>query len=587
MQLFIMERYNLYVLGIFHLSQLFVEASRGYELWGYGVSIDDLKWSGLFVSVFAGLLLTTAVTILNLLRPTKRRVRLWATAGLAVLLACTAFVPYGLLWQERHSSLYDKINDDTILDINLIERKRSEVFEVAKYDLMLERTSHDGLTVVARLDIPALALQGKEAITLTLNRAFTVSDIESEGRSLSFNQQGDLLTVLWTGTPEQQADSVTLNIHYSGTVMEYDGRGGFYAFVHRGLVMLPSEFAWYPLPGKQYVYVKDVRSNRLYLGSMIKSISFSDAEYRLTVKGFDSILFTSLPELEGQGNDDLPYAAAGEKLQIFHGSGKDGISLYGGPFVEVNDSSLPGRIVTTPNSRKLAEHILKEWSGYYHYFDSWVTDFHPKIHQAGFFETGQALYDKVENGTYMLVSVNGGDRGYAGLLMNEMLLGTREGAYQIENTREDVRLLLRSLMWYVYYREAEGLSHTDIENGMADIRMLSSLIHSDSNKDPENLGGRMAAQVGGALDTGKIREVKEILNYFYSQGLEIPLGDSDESAKAGKEAKDVKDAEDAEDAKDAKDAKDDKDAKETKALPISYEDWEEEWERLLGHENGA
>ncbi|GAA0137374.1 hypothetical protein YSY43_42150 [Paenibacillus sp. YSY-4.3] len=556
MQLFIVERYNLYILRIFHLSELFVDGTRGYELWGYGTDIDELIRSGLFVLAFAALLLTAAVTILNLLRPTKHGARMWFTAGLSVLLACAAFAPYGLLWQDRYSSYNDKVNDDTILEIANLwdEDEETEMFEVANYDLVLERAENDVIFGTARLEIPGSALlsQSKEGVTLTLNRLFSVSEVKVNDDPVSFIRLGDLLSLPWSDAPEQR-ESVSLEIRYSGKVAEDNGKGLFQAVVQRDNVLLPRDFVWYPFPGTRHVYVKENWSNTLQLGSVFKEMPFPAAEYRLTVKGFDSKLYTSLPELEPQANSDKPYGAD-FKMQVFQGLGKDGISIFGGPFVEVSVPTLPSRIITTQNSRALAEHVLQEWSGYYRYFASWVTDFTPKIHQAGYFVTKQMLNERNENGMYSIFASYSEDNGFAGLLMTEMLLGTRKGSFQIENTREDIRLPLRSLMWYVYYREAEGLSHKDIENGMADFRMLGALFHSDTNKDPDNLGGRMAEEVGKAIDAGKISQVKEILNYFYTQGMEIPLEDPDGPVQAS---------------------------------PVPYESWEREWGRVMGHESGA
>ncbi|AZK46138.1 ABC transporter permease [Paenibacillus lentus] len=552
MQLFIVERYNLFVLRIFHLNQFFVDGNRGYELWGYGLDVPELLRSGLFVLAFSTLLQAAAITILNLQRPTKHSVRLWVTAVLPVLLACGAFVPYGLLWQERYSSYYGKMNDDTIPEVVQLRSESNEAFEVVNYDLTLERTKNDVISAVARLDIPASTLLGKEEIQLTLNRAFTVSHVEAFGSPLPFAQQGDWLAVSWSGALEEQVENVTLEIRYSGAVMEYNGRGGFHAFVYRDQVLLPSYYAWYPLPGQQDVYVKDDWSNMLQMGTVFKPMPYPDATYRLAVKGFDTGLFTSLPELESTVDADLNQVAG--ESRIFQGRGKEGLSIFGGPFVEVSDSIVPSRIITTPGSRKLAEHVLEEWSRYYEYFTSWVTDFKPKIHQVGFLQNQQTMPISTENGMYILVSQSDGDSGYAGLLMNEMLLGKRSGSYLIENTREDVRMPLRSLMWYVYYREADGLSHRDIENGMANFRMLGALFHAHPDQDPDHLGDRMVKQVGKALDEGKFNEVKEVLNVFYSQGLEIPMEGSDSSVQA---------------------------------RPIPYDAWEREWKKVMGDENGA
>lgn len=58
----------------------------------------------------------------------------------------------------------------------------------------------------------------------------------------------------------------------------------------------------------------------------------------------------------------------------------------------------------------------------------------------------------------------------------------------------------------------------------------------------------MATQVAQAMDEGKTAQVKKVLNHFYSLGLEIP---------------NPNDAEDG-------------------LRPIPYEEWEQEWKRVMG-----
>ncbi|MNI64551.1 hypothetical protein D3C73_1200020 [compost metagenome] len=80
--------------------------------------------------------------------------------------------------------------------------------------------------------------------------------------------------------------------------------------------------------------------------------------------------------------------------------------------------------------------------------------------------------------------------------------------------------------------------------------MLWELYNSNRDVDPDQLGLQMAEQVGKAMDEGKSKEVKEILNYFYIQDLEIVEDHNTDDSSPNKQR-------------------------------FSYEQWEQEWRRVM------
>ncbi|MNP78487.1 hypothetical protein D3C76_1761130 [compost metagenome] len=63
----------------------------------------------------------------------------------------------------------------------------------------------------------------------------------------------------------------------------------------------------------------------------------------------------------------------------------------------------------------------------------------------------------------------------------------------------------------------------------------------------------MVKQVAQALDEGKYKQVKEVLNYFYAKGIEVPDPNVEPVIADNK---------------------------------IPFTAWEKEWKRVMGDENG-
>ncbi|MNW53578.1 hypothetical protein D3C74_311430 [compost metagenome] len=212
----------------------------------------------------------------------------------------------------------------------------------------------------------------------------------------------------------------------------------------------------------------------------------------------------------------------------------------------MSNPKLPVRLVTTPYDVKTAEKLLEEWAGEYVYFAGWVNHLDPKLDQVLMLSMNNNHSLEMENKTYYLIWLVSEVEYFADQLMNSMLLGTSEGQMDILKASEDVRPQLRALMWYMYYREYKGYTADDLKQGSGG-GLLYNLFDPSEDADPDHVGLRMAAQVAGALDEGKNKQVKEVLNHFYALGLEIP---NQADAEGG-------------------------------PRPIPYDEWEREWKRVM------
>ncbi|WP_223067757.1 ABC transporter permease [Paenibacillus caui] len=545
MEQFIIYRYQLYALKVFHLSQLFIENGIGgeKELWGYRIMDEERLLSNLFVLSFVLLLLTASAAVLNKQRPTFHFRRSLLVAGSAALLVVAAYIPYGIVWKERFDSYNSKLLDPNVPTFDEARLDRSS-FAVRGYDIKLEKGKKDLLKGTAVLDIAVSALHNQTEINLTLNRAFQVRSVSIQGKETSYTRLGDFIRF---SLPKPLPTSISVTVDYEGTLMDFQKRRGseFYnAFVKEHNVLLPSYIGWYPLPGKQPVYLRDSPSS-VVAGPTYFNKTVSLSRFRLRAIGFGPKLYSSLPQTVQDASG-----------QTFEGSAAANVNLIGGQLVEVRSSSIPAVVITTPYYEKSARDQLKLWERQYAYFHSWL----PSLEQSPirevlfvgdhynlsswWFNSNRSTSLFMDPGVFFQE-----DNKRAEGWMNRQLLGVRTGDYLIEDTRSDVRIPLRALFWYLYYREEMHLTERQIRMGEARSIMLDGL--NDGSNDPDQIGLKMKDQVEAALQRGRNEEVKQVLKRMYERGLEIPDLETEETAKSA---------------------------------PISYADWMDVWKQVMGNE---
>jgi len=536
MEIFLLERYSLDILRTFHLSQLFVSSGNYADTWGLVLTKDELRSSHLFVLAFTVLMLVIGVTVLQQLRPSKHRRRTWGLVICSVMLAAAAFIPYAMIWQERSSMDKKRLADPSLYKVEDIQYDRQpKIYGIKSYDIYLHKLKDDTLQAEVTMNIPADDLIGKTELSLTLNRMFQINHVSVNGQEVTTKRQGEKLSLELS---QVVTGPLTVKMDYSGKVMDYSktfrGTGRYYAFVKGVNVFLPGYLAWYPLPGDQPIYLRDYKD--IELGAVYTNIGFPSSDFKLTVSGFEAPIYTSLKEITRE---------AGE--QIYSGEVHDGVTLFGGGLEELESSATPLHVVYTPYNKLWTEQTVQKINELDQYFSAWLPNDTQKVKQLLYIPNQNfAINSDIENNAVVLNYISVDQDYMSEILMNKMLLGTRQGSYLIENVQYDIRLQLRALIWYVYYYE-NGLFNNSNINGY----MLSELYANDWSTDKNQIGIHMRKQVDEALKAGKNDQVKRLLRHFYVKGLEIPESELEASAKE-------------------------------QNRPIPYSAWEEQWKKVMG-----
>lgn len=545
MDLFLLNRSALYFLSVFHLSKLFVSGDMDSETWGVRLISDELAASRGFVLAFSLLLVVMSVLVLDRLRPTQRRTASWMAAGIALLLAAGAFVPYGMIWKERYAEYEAKWHDPSVKTAAQFRDEKPANFRISSYDIVLKREPNDRIQVKLRLEIPAGQLDGARELPLTLNRAFNVERVMVNGAEVSFAHRGEALTVNLMEAPK---GAFEVDMEYGGNVEDYVPtdytQGAFYAFVKGENVLLPGYIAWYPLAGHRSVYLKE-EFNRTKVQLATDYLNWDQrrlppAEVHLRVSGFKTPLYANLTETGRDGDG-----------QTFASKDVADIRLLGGNFIELSHPGIPVNMITVPYKERVAGELLEKWADMHAYFTSWVERYQPKLDTVQYFwidDPHTPTSERKNDRTYYMYWMSGEPEQDAETLMNNMLLGTMAGDAWVEQRSEDVRLQIRSLMWYLYYREHKGYSEEELKTGQFG-NMLYYLYNNPQESDPDGLALRMVHEVGRALDEGKQKRVKQVLNYFYDKGLEIEPPEKESAPLQNK---------------------------------IPYETWEREWKKVMG-----
>ncbi|SMF70228.1 hypothetical protein SAMN05661091_0644 [Paenibacillus uliginis N3/975] len=547
MDIFLIEQLRLLPLKTFHLNQFFVTNNPlGDETWGYELFREELFSSWLFVLAFTLLLLVVSLLLLNRTRPTMNIKWCWLAAVGAAVLSVAAFVPYGSIWQERYASINEKLNDSTIR-LSETEFSKDVRLNISKYDITLKRRPDNLLQFQAKLEVPTEEWSGKSSFPLTLHRNFQVSKVLVQGIDTPYQRKGERLNV---EIPNEAADKLQIEVFYAGNIKDFlsdYNRERYPVFSVGSEVYLPRYMAWYPLPGHQDVYVKtEDPANRIHTGNRYSGMYFPPAEMKLTVEGYSVPLYTGMPEIEREVG-----------YQRFEGKDVMGLTLLGSEsWIELKEEGLPVTLVTTPYNRENAQIQLAELKEKYDYFTQWIPELKPVVTQIMYFGTSveslQEESGKVDNGLILSsrTSFYDSGSGLPGEWMNAMLFGGQEGLvmYSGGDVEEDVRGRISSLFWYLYYREAKGVSDEELMDYYGWARSIQMLTMKDTDYDPKGIGRKMLRQVSKALNRGKEAEVKELLQHFYNQGISQP-GRRDDFF--------------------------------LKEQPISYKEWKQEWNRVV------
>ncbi|MFI2858041.1 ABC transporter permease [Paenibacillus sp. JSM ZJ436] len=552
MDIFLIGQNGLEFLSTFHLNQFFLNSmNMSSEVWGIALYRKELNASWLFVLAFTLLLLSFSLLLLNRKRPT-RYLAGWALLTVAsILLATSAFRPFLALWQERYEVYEQLLADPTLLSASNPDNYKPDFhpeYEITKYDIHLQRQQDDSLQLTAVLSIPPSSGESRQVFPLTLHRSFQVVDVSIENRKAEYYRQGDHLDIL---LPEGGSGKLQATVSYTGKPRDYVQQPPY----NRSLfsvgceVNLPSNAAWYPLPGDQPIYFKNGLNSVDYNQAIVyRPLILPPAQMSLTLEGYACPVYASILETERKPG-----------YQRFEGEETRGVELYGSrDLLELPSDKVPVTIITTPYDRFYAEGLLQYLETRYAYFETWVKDLRTRRVQIiytdhPFYVGGDLKGDLIISAKYYYQY---DIESLPGEWMNTILFGNQAGLREEGLEQEqDVRHLISSLFWYLYYKEEKGLSDAELKHSYGWARSVQTLLHEgDESTDPNRLGNKLAAQAAKAIQDGRTEQLKSLLNEFYRSGLRLP---GREEAYYQPEA------------------------------PVSYKQWNEKWDEMMSvHERG-
>ncbi|NMO97244.1 ABC transporter permease/M1 family aminopeptidase [Paenibacillus lemnae] len=527
MDIFLISQMGWDMLRTFHLNQFFLSSDlMSGEIWGYDLYQSELAISWRFVLAFTVLMLVVSLLLINLKRPTMWIKWWWLGAFMSVLIAAAGLNSYLSLWQERSSAIREMLADPTLYSASSAYAADPSIPEVSlrptisSYDISLKRRDDDRLQLSARMTIPASSWNKASVFPMTLHRDFHVERVNVKGNQVEYRRQGDQLSLV---LPRDASGELEVIIEYFGKPGDYLPRETKKRslFSIGGEVKLPSYMAWYPLAGEQSLYFKhghpDDAINRAV---SFRRMLFPPVDFSLTVEGYPNPVYASIREWS---RDD--------GIQRFKGEQVEGVTLLGSRnLIQYHSPDIPAKMITTPYNMAYAQTQLEDFAQKYKYFSSWVSEMPKQDVQVFYSDSG---YDVNPYNGYMesdlIISpvyyyydfdVN----SLPGEWMNALLFGNQNGFYRDgRKQQEDVRNVISSLFWYMYYREEKGLTDIQIEEQYSWARSVQFLFGwVDQETDPDKIRQKMVSQVAKAMKEGKTTQVKALLNEFYSAGLRLP-----------------------------------------------------------------
>ncbi|WP_068620235.1 ABC transporter permease [Paenibacillus tuaregi] len=538
---FVIRETRLIYLKIFSLNPFFQYSGAVNDLWGLTLGTREWMMSLTLLFPLALGMLAISIFLLNRGRPSFRRNPSGWAIVICIVAGLTAAVPYRGYWTEQYDTYQERMEDVSKTHPSSLNGHRDvkDIYPIQDTRIRLTRHKDDSLTAAANLTINGSVLNPAKEISLTLNRTFTVEGVKVDGKTVSFTRQGDSLRI----HPVQHAGKeLHINIVYKGKVLEFNpGTTNLYeAFVQGSNVLLPQYMAWYPLPGNQTIYESNSSLSLVSLIGLPMELPFTN--FQLTAEGFTQPLYTGLNAVKQDGG-----------VQIFEMRKSRGVSLFSGELAEMSNKDKALHVVSAPYEHQSAQAILNSADTVYRYFSSWLPNL--KLNHNRLIILGNDMYkfssefNSESNYDYLLGSMYPYQQyGFvAEKWLNYAMFGTEKGRFFSEEEHEDVRPQIRSMFWYLYYRDQQKWTDRQIREKV-NLYQISPLVNLEgTSRNPGFL--KMRKQVAKAIDNDQSTKVKKVLSHFYTQGLEIPLSIEAKHSDFSK--------------------------------PISYADWEKEWKRVM------
>ncbi|QHA93245.1 ABC transporter permease [Bacillus sp. N1-1] len=524
MEIFIINQGELFYLKAFHLTYLFVDSVLINGTWGIQLMKEEIALQRLFVTTVSGFLLVLIIFILNIRRPYQYD-KLWRgmlilSAGIVIL----SYLPYASFWSERMRE-FSEIKEqspfitsgqdgehrymtfpplphpDGLLD-GEGELYQPERFNIEQYDISIDQQKENSLSVEASLTLPEDEFSTNEVIKFTLNQTFTVKDVIIDHQTVPFTRENDFITI---SLPDH-THSPVIQFNYEGTYKLWASNYGqeyFPGYVGGDQMIMPSQSAWYPLPGHQYLYDMNGQSQT--------NVELDNrALFNVTV------------------NMSSPIYGTIEEHQLSNGSYKlkgktSKLDLYSGDLVEVPSDYFPFSIVTNSYNHTRAQTLMSELDKRLLYTDRYLTkEIEPMSHlfllpvenirwanymrQQGFIDQNYLLS---ESSFYQL------DEAY--LLKLFLQINLLHDSTEIYGYEEGELVTSAILSAYAYLYEIENGNEEKASATRRLVITLNNEIPIENYSEEEIKANRIFTMIKTAVESGKEKQVKEVLNRIYSE----------------------------------------------------------------------
>ncbi|WP_028986329.1 ABC transporter permease [Thermicanus aegyptius] len=522
MDIFIVSQNDLYPLKTFHLNQFFRHSPLEQEVWGMRLAQKEIWFSRLFVAAFILLLMVLMIAVLKGIRP-SRTYRWWiGLSAASFILALAAFLPYGLLWQERYQAFAEKAKDAAAMGTRGVVHR----FPIRSYEIDLMVNPQGELSVSASMEIPKEEVE-KSPLPFTLNPIFHVTEAFADGQAVPFSQEGDLVRVN-PSTHSPPSDPVRITLRYTGKAIDWNYDSGlydyFHAFVDEKTVYLRAEAGWYPLAGETGLYHISSGSGKekLFLNNHLPTHA---SQFTVRIYGVKNKVYSTLPEgktRDPESNQDDQNHFAGEA---------NAVSLYSGDLTEVKLPQESTVVITSPSNRLEAERYLLRFTEMKRYYTGWLEKplnplqrifyFSPLGNPQNFFEEPGPDYYLIAESTFHNLDERQLVNAVNKLLFNDIEPRTFFSEEPSDVTNHSIASEIRFAFYYLYGRDALHLTR---QEAMDSIRMPPD---SEEKRFPTPIYNPerhpvlnpILEEIDRAIDAGKTEQVKKVLNHFRSKGL--------------------------------------------------------------------
>lgn len=365
MEGFIIQRYKLYYLKTFHLSQFFLDQNMS-EGWAFNLAQKEAWLSRLFVFFFSLLLLSLTVwrSGTNRLSSKKRSAAIGVV--LIVVLTIASVAPYTHLWTERVTKS-EKLFRHAVNQENLEESKTdlTSFIETENYRLEVERVADSTIRVESEIKMDSIK---ENHLTFTLYPTFEIDSITWNGKELDYQRENSSVTL----ENLEITPSNTLSVSYQGTLNEWGysySREKNFAFLQDDNMFLPSYIAWYPIMGELPVYEKFVNGpdknlfTNYYHRSAELSKNIPPTNFSVILKGFEQ------PVL---GTSEIVSRLPDGSIQITSNS-TPGLTLFSQSGLVEKELAFGTQIISMEKHMEQIEKELGDLDGILPYLNSWLT----------------------------------------------------------------------------------------------------------------------------------------------------------------------------------------------------------------------